>query len=346
MSKNCLVSGAGGFIGSHFIAHILVNTDWNIIGIDSWNHKGISERLTDSIHYQKNKDRVKIYTHDLNAPISSILTEKLGSIDYIVNFASQSHVDRSITDPVPFVQNNVNVVLNMLEYARNCKPEKFIQIGTDESYGPTNGIDAHKEWSTILPSNPYSASKACQEAIAISYWRTFGVPIILTNTMNNFSEMQDAEKFIPKVIRSVLSGEKLIIHSDSICKTPGSRFWIHSRNHADALMFILKEVDSIFYPVSDRPERLNIVGDRQISNLDMALMIANIIGKPLNYELQDAHTSRPGHDLHYGLSSSKLKSYGYEFPKNFEDSLLKTIEWTINNPKWIGLNVTEQSVKH
>lgn len=333
--KRILLTGIGGFIGSHCLSHILVNTDWEVVGIDSFNHKGISERITDSVHYQKNKDRVKIYTHDLNAPISNVLINKIGQIDYIINFASDSHVDRSITHPVPFIQNNVNLICNMLEYAKKVEPEKFIQIGTDETYGPSDGVHAHKEWDPILPSNPYSASKACQEAICISYWRTYGVPVILTNFMNQFGEMQDSEKLVPMTIKKVLSGERILIHSDSTLTKSGTRFWIHTRNSSDALLFMLNNIPVLKHPEYSRPERFNIAGEIQISNLDMVKLIAGIIGKKPNYELVDAHSSRPGHDLHYGLSSEKLLSFGYKYPKNFTTSLEKMVKWSINHPEWL-----------
>lgn len=200
MSKRVLITGLGGFVGCHYLDHYLVNTDWEIIGIDSWRHKGIPERITDSEHYQKNKDRVKIFTHDLNAPISQVMIDRMGKIDYIINLASLSHVDTSITDPVNFINNNVNLALNMLELARKITPEKFIQFSTDEVYGPMIDDVAHPEWDKILPSNPYSASKACQEAIAISYWRTYSVPLIITNTMNIIGEKQDGEKYLPKIV--------------------------------------------------------------------------------------------------------------------------------------------------
>lgn len=333
--KRVLVSGIGGFIGSHFLSHILVNTDWNVIGIDSWNHKGISERVCDSKHYEDNKHRVKIFTHDLNAPMSDILIDKIGKVDYIVNFASDSHVDRSITDPVPFVKNNVNIILNMLEYARVAQPEKFIQIGTDETYGSTDGVNTHKEWDAILPSNPYSASKACQEAVAISYWRTYNSPIILTNFMNQFGEMQSPEKFVPMTIKKVMDGETLTIHSDPSGKKSGTRYWLHVRNSSDALLFLMKNVVPMMYPEHTRPERFNIVGEQQISNLDLAKMIADILGKELKYELVDAHSSRPGHDLHYGLNGEKLKSYGYQYPNNLKQTLEKMIKWTLDHKEWL-----------
>jgi len=337
MTKRILITGAGGFIGSHCLSHILVNTDWEVVCLDSFNHKGMSERITFSEHYQKDKSRVRIFTHDLNAPISSVLRGTIGNVDYIVNFCSASHVDRSITDPVPFVQNNVNIALNMLEYARQAKPIKFIQIGTDEVYGPTDGVHNHPEWSPILPSNPYSASKASQDAIAISYWRTYGVPVILTNIMNTFGEMQDHEKFIPMVIRKIILGETVTIHSDPTKTISGARFWLHARNTSDALLFMLQNVPVPLYPQANRPERFNIVGGKQISNLDMALLIANIMGEELKYKMVDAETSRPGHDPFYGLSGEKLRNYGHAFPKNLEESLERTVKWTMEHPEWVGL---------
>jgi dTDP-glucose 4,6-dehydratase len=234
-----LLTGISGFMGSHLMEHLLVKTEWDIVGIASWQHKGVPERIADSEHYQAHKERVEIITHDLNAPIPAFTRERIGQVDYIINCAADSHVDRSITDPVPFIQNNVSVVLNMLELARAIKPKAFVQIGTDESYGPMFD-QPHKEWSAILPSNPYSGSKAAQEAIAISYWRTYGVPLILTNTMNLFAERQDAEKFVPSTIRKVLTGQTVTIHGTA--NNIGSRFYIHARNQAAALLFILKHL--------------------------------------------------------------------------------------------------------
>ena len=332
--SRCLLTGIGGFIGSHFLAHFLINTDWEIVGIDSWSNKGISERITESVHYQKHKDRCRIYTHDLSAPFSEILKHRIGEVDYIVNLASESHVDRSITEPRPFIQNNVNLAINTLEYAREVKPRAFIQIGTDESYGPAYGDDRHKEWAEILPSNPYSASKACQEAIAVSYWRTYGVPLILTNTMNNFAEMQDSEKFIPLVIKKLLAGEEVEIHADKD-GTPGSRFWIHARNHADAILYLLKNDFVEKYPTHTKPQRFNVVGDREINNLEMAEFIAETLNKELKYKLKDAHSTRPGHDLRYALDGYKLKLSGWRPPVTFTESLKKTINWYLENREWL-----------
>jgi len=335
MSKRVLITGAGGFCGAHFIDHYLVNTDWDIVGIDSWNHKGVPERILDSEHYQNNKDRVTILTHDLNSPFSEIFIDRIGKIDYIVNLASLSHVDTSISNPVSFIQNNVNLILNMLELSRKINPEKFVQFSTDEVYGPMLDNIPHPEWSKILPSNPYSASKACQEAITISYWRTYSVPLILTNTMNIIGEKQDGEKYLPLIVKNILDGTNLTVHAQN--GEAGSRFYLHARNAADAIMFILNNVDAKFFPNNNEPERINVVGKTELSNLELAKMVAEIMGKELKYEFVDVHSIRPGHDPKYGLDGKKLLDLGYDYPVSFEKSLKTTIDWMINpeNRKFI-----------
>lgn len=328
-----LLTGAGGFIGAHTLEHILTETDWEVVCLDSFRHKGLTDRITGSLGYQLHSERVKVFTHDLMAPLSPLLIERIGSIEYVINMASESHVNRSIVHPVPFVQNNVALTLNMLEYAREVRPKAFIQIGTDEVYGPVTSDYRHPEWSPILPSNPYAASKAAQEAIAISYWRSYGVPVIITNTMNNFGERQDAEKYLPHVIRSVLQGRVVTVHASR--GEIGSRFWLHARNHADALLWMLKNTIPARYPGTVRPDRYHIVGDRRLDNLRLASCVAQILDLPLYHEVSDYHSSRPGHDLHYGLDGSKLEGLGWKPPVAFEDALERTVQWTARHPEWL-----------
>jgi dTDP-glucose 4,6-dehydratase len=337
MSKHVLLTGVGGFIGSHFLEHFLEKTDWTITGIASWRHKGIPERISDSIIYQANKDRVKILTHDLSAPLLVQTKERIGAVDYIVNVASDSHVDRSITDPVPFVLNNTHLILNMLEYAREVRPSAFIQISTDEVYGVAPPGVNFPEWSPTIPSNPYSASKAAQEAIAIGYWRTYGVPIVITSTMNNFGERQDPEKFVPLVIRKVLAGETVTLHAYPGCQVAGSRFYLHARNHADAVLFLLQRNDKppLYANGFGLPARFNVVGDREVDNLAMAQFIADIVGKELRYTMSDSQLSRPGHDTRYALDGKALRDLGWKAPVDFEDSLEATIRWTLKHPSWL-----------
>lgn len=326
MSRRILLTGIGGFVGSHLLDHILVNTDWEVIGVASWRHKGEPARVADSIHYQNHKNRVNIITHDITAPFTEELIKKIDGVDYIFNLASDSHVDRSIQYPEPFIMNNVKLMMNMLELARVLRPSLFLQFSTDEVYGAAPvGVD-FKEWATILPSNPYAASKAAQEALAISYWRTYGVQIVITNCMNIFGERQDKEKYVAKTIKAIHDGETLTIHGSA--GNIGSRFYLHARNIADAVVWIAQEITPTSYSEeTDRPDRFHIAGEKEIDNLTLARTIAGMMGKELKYELTDFHATRPGHDRRYALDGSKLKEAGWVQPVNFEKSLLKTIEW-------------------
>lgn len=331
-----LLTGISGFAGAHVLEHILTNTDWDVVGIASWKHKGTPERVEEVLKVNPSwKDRVEMITHDLVSPFTERTKKRIGKCDYIVNMASESHVDRSITDPVPFVKNNVDIALTMLEFAREYKPKKFIQFSTDEVYGVAPEGVNHKEWSSIVPSNPYSASKACQEAIAISYWRTYGVPLVITNTMNLFGEMQDAEKYMAKCIRSIANEERVTVHGtkDKI----GSRFYLHARNMADAILFILNRVDPVQYHEGKDliPDRYNIVGDVELDNLQVAESIAKTMNMPLSYEFTDFHATRPGHDRRYALDGSKLRQLGWEAPLPFMESLRKYVSWTLTKKEWL-----------
>ncbi len=331
-----LLSGVGGAIGVHVLSHIMHNTDWEVVVIDSFNHLGYYDRITRvCCNHQDWLPRIEIIRHDLTAPLTERETKRLGKIDYILNLASLSDVQGSIDDPVPFVRNNTEIMLTVLELARKIKPNIFLHFSTDEVYGPAPKDYGHAEWDTILPSNPYSASKAAQEAIAIAYWRSYGVPLVITNTMNNFGEMQGATKYPAMVQNKVAKGEKVTVHiaTDSI----GTRYYIHSRNTADAVLFLLQNTTPYLHQPGeiDRPDRYNIVGDKQVDNLELAQTIARLMGKELDYDLVNFHKSNPGHDLHYGLNGNKLSALGWKSPIPFEESLKNTIDWQQRNPEWL-----------
>lgn len=331
--KRVLLTGAGGFVGSHALRHILEVTDWHVICTDSFRHKGLSERIVNQLEGM-DMSRVEVITHDLIAPFSSQLIRRLGKLDYIISMASESHVDRSIEEPRDFIENNVRLILTLLEYARVHPVEKFLQVSTDEVYGPAPGEHLHKEWETYLPSNPYSASKAAQESVCFSYWRTYGVPLILTNTMNIIGEMQDPEKFIPKTMQMIAQGKPMTIHASSEGEI-GSRFYLHARNQADALVYLLNNITPARYGQADRPDKYHIVGEREVNNLEMAQLVARYMDKELVYELVDFHSSRPGHDLRYGLDGTKLAEAGWKAPLGLEESLKRTVEWTVAHPEWL-----------
>lgn len=338
MTERLLLTGAGGSIGCHTLMHLLHNTDWDVVCLDSFRHKGITDRIDVMLQaHPEFRSRVTVHAHDLTSPVSDLLRARLGKIDYIVNMASLSDVHDSIVNPVGFIQNNVNLALAMLEYARQAKPKAFLQISSDEVYGPTDGKTFHKEWDAIVPSNPYSASKAAQEAIAISYWRTYNVPLIIVNLMNNFGEMQSANKFPAIVQRLVRENKTVVIHGDESGNV-GSRYYIHSRNSADAFLHLLLYKHPHLHEdgVVDRPDRYNIVGDKQVDNITLAKMIASYIGgAPLKYVLEASNKSRPGHDYHYGLDGEKLAATGWTSPMTLEESMGNVVLWYEDHPEWL-----------
>jgi dTDP-glucose 4,6-dehydratase len=336
MSKRILVTGGAGFIGHHFCEHIIKNMDWEIVVWDKLNYASSGfDRLRDIKVFDDK--RVRILTVDMNMPISEGVDKETGEIDYVVNFASESHVDNSIANPLPFIQNNVNLVLNILEWIRKRKIKKMIQVSTDESLGIAPDNFEYSEGSRHNPSNPYAASKGAQEDIVRAYAHTYDLPINIVNMMNVFGERQHPEKFIPSTIRKVLGGEKVIIHADPTKTKPGSRFYIHARNASGAILFVLTKTNEKLDKIDASFGQFNIVGEKEVDNLSLARFMADVLGKPLNYELVDFHSSRPGHDLRYGLSGEKLKALGFAYPKSFEDSLRKTIKWYLGNLHWLDI---------
>jgi dTDP-glucose 4,6-dehydratase len=322
-----LLTGIAGFVGSHIVEHIQAETDWEVVGLASFRHLG------DPLRTEAFGPRVSLFTADLTAPLSPRLVDLLGPIDFIINAAAESHVDRSIAEPRHFIENNVSVAITMLEYARLIKPKAFLQISTDEVYGPAEPGQDFAEWSRIVPSNPYSASKAAQEAISISYWRTYDVPVVITNAMNMFGERQDAEKMVPLCIRAIHRGDVVSIHG-----TPeliGSRSYLHARNHADALLHILHRKPARFGFPGALPDRYNIAGDQELDNLALAMLIAEIMDRPLLWEFVDFHATRPGHDLRYALDGTRLRGTGWAPKLDLKTSLERTIRWTLSHPEWL-----------
>jgi dTDP-glucose 4,6-dehydratase len=237
-------------------------------------------------------------------------------------------VDNSIDTPVPFVENNIKSTLTMLEYARTLPNLKnFIYFSTDEVYGSAEDGQAFKEGDAHKPSNPYSASKSAAEMICHSYFNTYHVPLITMNVMNAFGERQHPEKFIPLCIRKIHRGEKVTIHAYKGSVRAGSRSYIHARNIAEAVRFVLAH--------GLLGEKYNVKGEAELDNLQVARFIAAELGRELDYEMQDNPQTRPGHDLRYSLDGAKLESLGWKLPLTFEESLRKTIKWTLENSKWL-----------
>ena len=328
MSKNILITGGCGFIGHHVVEHFLRQTDYNILILDKLNYASFGLDRLRSFSALDNP-RVKVFTVDTSYPLSEGLERELGDVNVIVHMAAESHVDNSIEDPRLFFQNNINGTVEMLEYARKLDNlENFFYFSTDEVYGyAPDGVD-YKEWDRHKPTNPYSAAKSAAENICIAYENTYKLPIMSVNVMNAFGERQHVEKFIPMTIKNILHGNKVLIHSYPDKGRAGSRFYIHARNIAEAVLFLTTK--------GDLGEKYNIVGEKEVDNLELAQFIANVVDKPLSYEMVDFHSKRPGHDLRYSLCGEKMSSLGWKIPVGFEKALTKTIEWTLQNQRWLN----------
>ena len=342
--KKVLITGGAGFIAHHLIYYLLKNTDWNIVSLDRLDYSGNLNRLDSilSISSKIDKSRVKIVYHDLKSEINPWIKNEIGEIDIILHLAAGSHVDRSIDYPMEFVLDNVVGTANILEYARiineSNRLERFIYFSTDEVFGPApKGID-YEENDRYNSTNPYSATKAGGEELAVAYENTYKLPVYITHTMNVFGERQHPEKFIPMCIKKIRDGDSVTIHSDKTKKIPGSRHYIHAEDVAEAIFFILtkKLQNEVDYGGAKCP-KFNIVGSEELNNLELAQIIANCPNKELKYEMVDFHSSRPGHDLRYSLSGEKMKKLGWQPSIKLTERIKQVVNWSLNNQNWIEL---------
>lgn len=341
MSKTVLVTGGAGFVAHHVIQHLLKNTDWNIVSLDRLDFSGNLNRLSDMMaeFNKETRQRVKVVFHDLRAELNPLVRRDIGDVNYILHLAAGSHVDRSIDYPLEFVMDNVVGTCNILTYAQDLPNlERFIYFSTDEIFGPAPlGID-YKERDRYNSSNPYSASKAGGEELAVAFENTYKLPIYITHTMNVFGERQHPEKFIPMCIRKINDGDHITIHSDATKTIPGSRHYIHAADVANGLHFLLN-LDESLIEKSDatgaKCPKFNLVGAEEINNLELAQMIANAQGRPLYYDMVDFHSSRPGHDLRYSLSGDYMKSLGWNPRITLSQRIDEVVNWTLANERWL-----------
>jgi dTDP-glucose 4,6-dehydratase len=348
-----LITGIAGFIGANFTKYLLENTDWHIVGIDSFYHKGIYTRLNRTIDYNYfayNK-KFQIYNHDLTTPIDRPLENQImerqidehgciteNPIDVVFDLASDSAVERSITNPEHCWKNNCNVIYNVLEFCRKVKVGKLIHISTDETMGDAeHNNSSHKEWSPTIPTNIYSASKAAQEALCMAYYRTYDMPIVITNCVNVIGEWQDTEKFLPRIIQSVATGKEISIYATKIRDKiiVGSRLYIDVMDKSSALQFIAELPTARFSLGNALLDRYNISSTTLVSNIEVAELVAKIMNKPLKGKIITTEDVRPGYDQCYMLDDSKLRKLGWQQKISFEDTLRRVIKHTLENKEWI-----------
>jgi dTDP-glucose 4,6-dehydratase len=310
------VTGGAGFIGSNFIRHILKeHPDWEIINLDKLTYAGNLENLKaveDNPGYRFVKG--DITDREL---ISSILQDEL---DAIMNFAAESHVDRSILDASPFIETNIKGTQILLEGAREYKVGRFVQVSTDEVYG---SIDQGKftEKSPLTPNSPYSASKTAADLLCHAYWKSYRLPVMITRCSNNLGPFQFPEKLIPLAITNVLENKPIPVYGDGL----NVRDWIYVKDHCHALDTVLQK---------GKPgEVYNIAANEEKTNLELIYRLLDIMGK--SHELITFVTDRPGHDRRYALDITKISTeLSWKPAYSFEKALGATVDWYINNETW------------
>ena len=341
MSKNVLVTGGCGFIAHHVIDLLIQKTDWKITALDRLDYSGNLNRLSEIMdkYDDATKKRINIVFHDLKAEINPLVSNFIGKPDIILHLAAGSHVDRSITHPMEFINDNIIGTAHLLEYARKLDSlETFLYFSTDEIFGVAPPGVFYDERARYNSTNPYSASKAAAEELCVAYENTYKIPMMVTHTMNVFGERQTPEKFIPLCIKKIRNDEKIFIHSDASKTKAGSRFYIHAGDVAEALLFLIttKPKPPTDYGLA-KCAKFNIVGKEEIDNLTLAKLAAAAQGKELIYEMVDFHSSRPGHDLRYALSGDLMRSLGWEPTVSLANRIKQVSDWYLQNQRWLDI---------
>lgn len=315
---NILVTGGAGFIGSNFVHYILENEpDANIVNLDLLTYAGNLENLTeikDNPHYTFVQGNIT------NAELVSYIMKE-HDITHIINFAAESHVDRSILDPGVFVETNVQGTLNLLNQARAYGIEKYVQVSTDEVYGSLGAEGYFTEETPLAPNSPYSASKASADMLVKAYIETYGLNANITRCSNNYGPYHFPEKLIPLMITNAMDGKSLPIYGDG----ENIRDWLHVKDHCQAIHLVMKEGKS--------GEVYNVGGHNERTNNE----IVNLIVKQLNVspDLITYVEDRLGHDRRYAIDPDKLMTeLGWKPEYTFDTGIIETIQWYQNNENW------------
>ncbi len=312
--KTYLVTGGAGFIGSNYIRFLLQKyPNVRVINLDKLTYAGNLDNLRDMEH----DERYRFVKGDIcNEELVNQLTDEA---DIVVNFAAESHVDRSIEEPDAFIKTDIFGAFTLLEAARRNHIDRFVQISTDEVYGSIEK-GSFVEDDPLMPSSPYSASKTGADRIAFSYYVTYGVPVLITRCSNNFGPYHYPEKLIPLFVTNAIENKPLPIYGDGL----NVRDWIYVEDHCDGIDFVTRK--------GELGEVYNIGGGNEKTNLEITDLILQKLAKPQS--LKKFVTDRPGHDRRYSLDCSKLTKMGWKPKHSFESAMGKTVEWYLENREW------------
>ena len=319
--KNILVTGGAGFIGSNFIRMVLTeHPDCFVVNLDKLTYAGNLENLAE-FH---NHDRYKFVHGDIcdSSLAAGFLLDEY-QIDAIVNFAAESHVDRSITGPKVFIETNVAGTLNLLVAARDKKVDRFLQVSTDEVYGSLGSEGKFTEQTPLCPNSPYSASKAAADHLVRAFGHTWGLRYNITRCSNNYGPYQFPEKLIPLMIHNALHDKELPVYGDGL----QVRDWLYVHDHCTAIWRVLEQAPP--------GEIYNIGGCNEKANLEVVNLILARVGKPTT--LIRHVTDRLGHDRRYAIDAGKIMAQlGWKPSVTFEQGIARTIDWYLSNDKWLA----------
>jgi dTDP-glucose 4,6-dehydratase len=323
--KTVLVTGGCGFIGSNFVRLLSADTDWRVVNLDKLTYAGNLDNIADL-----SQKRVRFVQGDICdlALVERILDEEKPFA--VVNFAAESHVDRSILDASPFLQTNIGGVQSLLEAVRTHPVELFLHVSTDEVYGDKEGTEPSTETSQLSPSSPYAATKAAADLLCFSYRRTYGLPIIVTRSSNNYGPYQFPEKLIPLLICNALQGMELPVYGDG----QHIRDWLYVEDNCRAILAVLKKGHpGCIYNIGTGEER---------TNLDVVEAICATIAEQTGIDLAKVRghirfvTDRPGHDRRYAINATKVRAeIGWNARTAFDVGLRRTIHWYVEHDDWI-----------
>ncbi|MDF1498578.1 MAG: dTDP-glucose 4,6-dehydratase [Patescibacteria group bacterium] len=311
-----LVTGGAGFIGSNFIHHILGKyPNYKVVNIDKLTYCG----NLDNLEKVENHNNYKFIKCDIcdSEKIDEIFEEE--KPDFVINFAAETHVDRSILEPYSFTNTNVIGTHVLLETAKKYGIERFLHISTDETYGSINN-GKFKEDDILMPNSPYSASKASADLLARSYFKTFSLPVVITRSSNNYGPYQFPEKVIPLFVSNLLENKKIPLYGTGM----NIRDWIYVQDNCEGLDAVLHR--------GDDGEIYNIGGGDEKTNLELTKIILNELGKDESHI--EYVEDRLGHDLRYALNIEKVSKIGWQPRHTFEDAIKETIKWYKENKSW------------
>jgi dTDP-glucose 4,6-dehydratase len=320
MRETILVTGGAGFIGSNFIHYLLERTEHSVVNIDALTYAGNLENLTEVTKFENGR---YFFVHGSiqNKELVEHLCRTRG-VTGIINFAAESHVDRSIMSAAPFVDTNVQGTLTLLEVARELGIGRFVQVSTDEVYGSLGEEGLFTEETPLTPNSPYSASKAAADMLVRAFVHTHGLPAIITRCSNNYGPYQFPEKLIPLMIANALEDKPLPVYGDG----KNVRDWIYVEDHCAAVWAA--------YERGRAGEVYNAGGASEKTNIEVVRAILNTLGKPDSLIRYVA--DRPGHDRRYAIDFSKIeRELGWRPKESFESGLQKTVEWYVANAKWL-----------